>query len=104
TTSGGNPSYSFEWSDALGEIVGTAEDLENVGAGTYTLVVTDDLGCSRTFQFMVGTSATEPLWVADVAIYPNPVAASLYVELPTYGQFVTTLSSQDGVMIHTNAA
>lgn len=104
TPSGGNPSYSFEWFDALGEIVSTAEDLENVGAGTYTLVVTDDSGCSRTFQFMVGTSATAPLWVADLAIYPNPVSASLYIELPTYGQFVTTLSSQDGVMIHTNAA
>lgn len=102
--SGGSPSYSFEWTDTLGVIVGTAEDLENVGAGTYTLVVTDDLGCSQTFQFMVGTSASEPLWMADLAIYPNPVSASLYIELPTYGQFVTTLSSQDGVMIHTNAA
>jgi gliding motility-associated-like protein len=41
TATGGTQPYSFDWGNA-----GNTEDLSGLGAGTYTLVVTDANGCS----------------------------------------------------------
>lgn len=41
TIGGGNPGYSFTWSNGA-----VTEDLTNVGAGTYTVTVTDLNGCT----------------------------------------------------------
>jgi gliding motility-associated-like protein len=41
TTSGGTQPYSFDWGTA-----GNTEDLAGLGAGSYTLIVTDANGCS----------------------------------------------------------
>lgn len=43
---GGTPPYSYEWS--TGE---TNPLLENLGAGTYSVIVKDAAGCSRTLTF-----------------------------------------------------
>jgi hypothetical protein len=43
TVSGGTPPYSFAWSNG-----GVSEDLNNVAAGSYTVVITDDNGCTYT--------------------------------------------------------
>jgi hypothetical protein len=50
TTSGGQPSYSFSWSNGA-----LTEDLLNIGVGTYTLTVTDSAGCSNDQTFQVDT-------------------------------------------------
>ena len=50
TTTGGTGVYTYDWTDQDGNTV-TANDqgnLENIGAGTYTAVVTDENGCSDT--------------------------------------------------------
>lgn len=47
--SGGTPPYTFSWT-------GTAQTTENISglsAGTYTLTVTDSIGCSHTFPSVV---------------------------------------------------
>ncbi len=52
TTTGGTPSYTFNWSNSAG-----TEDLVNVVAGTYTLTVTDGNICTQTATFTVGQGA-----------------------------------------------
>ncbi len=48
TVSGGTGSYTFSWSNGAG-----TEDLQNVPAGSYTVVVTDANGCTATANFTV---------------------------------------------------
>ncbi|MEQ3655087.1 MAG: Ig-like domain-containing protein, partial [Dokdonia sp.] len=51
TVGGGTPPYAYSWSN--GDI---SEDIDSLTAGTYTVVVTDDNGCTLTETFEV----TEP--------------------------------------------
>jgi len=43
TVSGGSGTYAYEWSDGS-----TADDIENLPAGTYTVTITDGFGCTVT--------------------------------------------------------
>ncbi len=58
TVSGGVPGYSYTWTPT-GSI--TTEDLENIGAGTYSLHLEDANGCSVDTSFVV----TEPAAIDD---------------------------------------
>ncbi|MCW3086496.1 MAG: hypothetical protein JWP12_3862 [Bacteroidetes bacterium] len=51
SVSGGTPGYTYAWSPA-----GSSSTITNLVAGTYTLTVTDQHGCSKTAMFDV----TEP--------------------------------------------
>ena len=50
TATGGTETYTYDWTDQDGNAVTANEqgNLENIGAGTYTAVVTDENGCSDT--------------------------------------------------------
>ncbi|MBL7951336.1 MAG: choice-of-anchor L domain-containing protein, partial [Flavobacteriales bacterium] len=54
-TSGSQP-YSYAWSGPNGFSAAT-EDLVNIPAGTYTVTVLDNIGCTRTRSFNVGSPA-----------------------------------------------
>ncbi|MFK7907807.1 MAG: hypothetical protein AB8B69_21935, partial [Chitinophagales bacterium] len=58
----GDPiSYTFEWRNTAGEIIGDALDLTDLSAGEYTLSVTDENGCESTETFIVLDEAAPEL-------------------------------------------
>lgn len=52
TPSGGTPPYTYLWSNSM-----TTQDVDNLVAGTYTVVITDFNGCTYTKQETVGQPA-----------------------------------------------
>ncbi|MGZ3862907.1 MAG: Ig-like domain-containing protein [Bacteroidia bacterium] len=48
TATGGTPGYTYQWTDSTGAVVGTSATLSGMGTGSYSLVVTDTLGCKST--------------------------------------------------------
>lgn len=58
---GGTPPYSFSWTGTAQ----TTENLSGLAAGSYTLTVTDSLGCERVFPTVVLTDPT-PINITEV--------------------------------------
>ncbi|MCB0395198.1 MAG: PKD domain-containing protein [Flavobacteriales bacterium] len=52
TASGGNPGYTFNWSNGS-----NAEDPTGLAAGTYTVTVTDASGCTKTISAIINEPA-----------------------------------------------
>jgi gliding motility-associated-like protein len=53
-TTGGTPSYSYEWYDANNIILNNfSSSLNNIPVGNYTLIVTDANNCQNTLNFTV---------------------------------------------------
>lgn len=67
---GGSPPYEYSWN--TGE---TSETLLNITAGTYTLYLTDEQGCTfdTTFVVPILVSLAEPEKKAFAKVYPNPL-------------------------------
>jgi len=62
TVSGGYPDYVYNWSDGS-----SVEDLLNLPANNYTLIVTDSLGCSDTASYILSEPAQLTLLLTDTA-------------------------------------
>lgn len=79
---GGTEPYTYIWSDADGNVVSTDEDLIDVFAGEYNLVVSDAIGCSLELDFIieVSTSTGEIEDEYEWTISPNPASAMLKLE------------------------
>ncbi len=54
-------SYGFVWSNGA-----TTEDLQNIPAGTYTVMVTDTLNCMSSSVFVVGDNTSTPVLSASI--------------------------------------
>lgn len=61
SVTGGSGDYSFEWSN--GE---SSEDLENLGAGSYSLTVTDSNGCTATGS--VNLTAPKAIFIRPMSV------------------------------------
>ncbi len=65
---GGTPPYTYDWSnDGPEDPDNDAKDLTGVGAGTYTVTVTDSRGCSLTFPaiFIAQPAQMAPVTTTD---------------------------------------
>ena len=65
--SGGTAGYSILWSDS-----GIEECIDNLGAGDYSVSVTDENGCTCEQDFTVFVGIIETLSGNGFALYPNP--------------------------------
>jgi gliding motility-associated-like protein len=67
TTHGGTPPFCYDWSNIPGGCpVDEGEDQASLGAGTYTVTVTDANGCSSS----ISATLTEPAVVYDSIVSP----------------------------------
>ncbi len=84
--SGGVSPYDYQWVKIVDngtDIVGTEEDIENLGIGSYRLSVVDDNECFATSDLisLEPNSANNTLVDYEVAIRPNPTGGSLFLEI-----------------------
>ncbi len=81
SANGGQPPYTFGWTGPNG-FSSASEDLVNVGHGTYTVTVTDAVGCTRVQSFNVNA----------------PSALQLSSTAPTlpFGQNISCAGGLDG--------
>ena len=79
---GGTPIYSYSWFDNLGSQIGTSLEQSNVGAGSYTVQITDINGC----QITVGTIVSEP----------TPVTSAAQITSNCFGVAISCVGENDG--------
>lgn len=72
TVTGGTPSYTYDWSNGS-----TTQDLNNVNAGIYSVIITDAKGCTISFTDTIlseGTISVSAV-VTNVACYGQSTGA-----------------------------
>lgn len=81
--SGSLPPYTYSWT-LNGQQVATSQNLSGQGGGDYTLVVTDDNGCttSQTVTILSTSATNTPELLNSVVVFPNPTSGLLNVLLP----------------------
>ena len=70
TVTGGTPSYTFQWS---GSSTATTQNLTNLAAGTYTVVVTDANACTETITIVILGDEVE---IVDIPTLTAPTCAA----------------------------
>ncbi len=82
---GGAAPYQINWSGPNG-FSATTEDLANLGAGTYTVMVTDNYCGSATTTFIITDYMTtiDEMNEEQVRVFPNPTAAIVEIQLPEF--------------------
>jgi len=63
---GGTPGYTYQWYDGLGNPLGTNPIQGSLGAGSYSVDVTDTNGCTNNFTVNV-SNVQAPVIVVDLA-------------------------------------
>ena len=85
SVSGSLPQYGYQWEKDGQGISNTTQDLSGLLAGTYSVTITDENGCTATLSGIVVqslVSANEPDWAAAVGIFPNPTSGLVQIVLP----------------------
>lgn len=83
--SGGNPPYSYNWNDSQAQLTQTATGL---CAGTYNVIVTDNLGVQATFSVSVA-DFVPPVTInvpTDTCIDVSPFPITDFSPIPTASQ------------------
>ena len=65
TIAGGTAPYAIDWNNSVPTSYGNAEDLVSIPAEVYTVVVTDDKGCTSTLSHTI-TQPNLPISISEV--------------------------------------
>jgi hypothetical protein len=90
-TSGGTPNYSYAWSNGstTNNTASTTNTINGLGAGAYTVTVTDANGCSKTTTVNVGSSGAPSV---SITASSNPLCNGQCNGTATVSLTVTTTS------------
>lgn len=70
----GNPPYKYSWSNGA-----ISKTINNLVPGTYTVVVTDNLGCTDELTVTLGTTQNQDLaGLTRLNVQPNPTNGELF--------------------------
>ena len=98
TVVGGNPAYTFDWdNDGTGDFDDT-EDLTGLSAGTYTVVVMCDAGCTATTTVTVDSQVgIESENGVSLNVFPNPTVSAITLQFD--GEFIYELTAINGARL-----
>lgn len=86
SVSGSLSPYTFEWLRNGQPFPAATQNLDSVNSGAYTVIVTDELGCTTTAgPFVVdslSSTKAQPEWANGLLIMPNPTSGMLTVLFP----------------------
>ena len=89
TVSGGIEPYTFEWTNSSGSVVSTSQNLPPLWssneAGSYTLTITDAIGCSITQTIVIDyqVSVNQLNAAISLAVFPNPTTHDIQLQIGT---------------------
>ena len=72
TVEGAEGPWSATWYDADGFIVGTGEGIDGLDAGSFSVLVTDSIGCSAEVTDINVLTGLQDIDGMTWAVYPNP--------------------------------
>ncbi len=92
---GGTPSYTFDWSNSE-----TSEDLIDLAADIYSVIITDANGCELTINdiivdFIAGINSV----ATKISVSPNPTNGIVTVSLPELVNANLTVSDISGKLL-----
>jgi hypothetical protein len=97
TVTGGQAPYTYSWSTNE-----TTQDISGLAPGTYTVTVTDALGCSYLLQYEVtSTVGIDEIAMNSATIYPNPFHTQFEIKLK--GSFDFVVQDARGKIIQTGS-
>lgn len=103
TVFGGTAPFTYVWSGP-GGFSATTQDISGLDAGTYTVTVTDDNGCTTTTNFTVNSLVgVVDLDVVNFNLYPNPSNGVFNVVMDNAdnGTYAIEVTDLDGRIVYT---
>jgi hypothetical protein len=98
---GGTPTYTYSWTNANNQVVGTAATLTGVPAGVYICKVTDATGCifaqTVLIKEMVATADLDLQRLVN--IYPNPAQGECFINLTEATEGIVTFYNLQGQVL-----
>jgi hypothetical protein len=97
---GGVGPFTFEWTRE-GQVVGNTQNINNLTAGLYQVVVKDANGCTflrEGIQVSNTSRVSEPEWLSGMLIQPNPTTGltTLIMPRPVNEKLEITILDQTG--------
>ncbi|HKK69337.1 MAG TPA: C25 family cysteine peptidase [Bacteroidales bacterium] len=93
--SGGLAPYDYLWSNG-----DTDNVMEDVSAGTYSLMVTDAAGCMYTTPVEIDFANSIDEESASLAVYPNPAGSEVFVEMHNMSAESISMVNVIGQTVH----